>query len=359
MKSKSKSGEQYMKLFEWRENPFNFKILPELFVGYSNELNNISGVLENKEKFSLLIGPTGSGKTTLLRHMSRKFTKKYMIYYLPKPPKDPTDLIGIFTKYLGGGIFDKMFSREKNITLYNLSEWINKKLNENELFIFFDESHEASIETLEWLRTIVDQVDGLSVILSGLPVLDSLLKEQLETFTCRINTKIELTNLTRSETREMIKKRIEWVGGDDIKPFTSEAIDHVYDMTGGFPREVIRVCNGLVKKALEKNISTIDVNFLNEVESGSVKRVSLNSLDGIPVRQRSILELLSGRGSMTPNEIVANMDLSEYKDKHNAVRSVNNILKRLLKDEFLTRKGKGKSYQYMVSEKIKTLLVNK
>jgi len=53
------------------------------------------------------------------------------------------------------------------------------------------------------------------------------------------------------------------------------------------------------------------------------------------------------------------MDLSEYKDKHNAVRSVNNILKRLLKDEFLTRKGKGKSYQYMVSEKIKTLLVNK
>ncbi len=359
MKTRTKNREKYMNLFNWNENPFNFKILPDLFVGYSEEIGKMSNIIENGEKFSLLLGPTGSGKTTLMKHMARRLGDDEMIFYLPKPPKDPKDLIGLFTERLGGGIFDRLFSREKGITLYNLSEWTNSKMKNKHLFLFFDESHEASTATLEWLRTIVDQVDNLSVVLSGLPVLDSLLKKELETFTCRVNTRIELTNLTRSETREMIKKRVEWAGGEDVKPFTSDTIDHVYGATGGFPREVIRICDKLVRKAAEKNITTIDVNFLSEIETDSVKRVSMDSLEDIPPRQKSILELLGSRGPMTPSEIVDEMDLGEYKDEQNAIRSVNNILRRLLKEEMLTRKGKGKSYQYMVSDKIKTLLVNK
>jgi type II secretory pathway predicted ATPase ExeA len=360
MKSGSGRDENHVKLFGWNTNPFNFRILPDLFVGYSDEIDKITGVIKSNEKFSLLLGPTGSGKTTLMKHITKKFGRTHNIIYLPKPPKDPKDLTTIFMNFTRPGIIERLFSRSRKINLYNLSEYVNRKMKKNSIIMLVDEGHESSVEALEWLRTITDQVDNLSVMLAGLPVLDSMLKENLETFTCRVNARIHLSNLTRSETRELIKKRIEWAGGDDVKPFTSEAIEYIYDKTGGFPREVIKLCNELVQKAVKKNITTIDANFMREdaEPAAAAKRVSLSSMDELPDRQKEILYLLGKHTEMTPSEIVSRIDSDEYKDKSNAIRSVNNILKRLLKEGLIARKGKGRSYKYMLSEKTRTLMVN-
>jgi type II secretory pathway predicted ATPase ExeA/DNA-binding transcriptional ArsR family regulator len=358
MKSELVFDERHMKIFKWKNNPFNFRILPDLFVGYTKELNSILNSLRNNDKFSLLIGPTGSGKTTLMKFIANKFDKDKKIFYLSKPPKDPQDWVTIFTRFIKFSFFERLFSRRKRLNLYNLSEWVNKKVKNKNIVLLLDEGHEASLETLEWMRTLIDQVDNLSVILAGLPTLEPLLKEHLETLTCRIHTKVELTNLTRAETREMIKKRIEWSGGDDIKPFTPETIDFIYDKTGGFPREVLRMCNELTQKAIDKGISTVDINFLREIETDMPKRVSLNTIGDLPSKQKTILELLGKYGEMTPSEIASKLDIGSYKDKANAIRSLNNILKRLTKEGLVIRKGKGRSYQYKISEKIKTLMVN-
>lgn len=360
MKSRSNSDEQSVKLFNWEMNPFNFRILPELFVGYSEEREKLIELVRSNEKFSLLLGPTGSGKTTLLRHILSKFSDSYETLYLPKPPKNPQDLVDILNRFTSRGILGRVFSRKKNINLYNLSESVNKKMKKMKIIMLVDESHESSVDTLEWLRTITDQVDNLGIVLAGLPILDNVLRENLETFMFRVNTKIELTNLTRSETRELIKKRIEWAGGDDVKPFTSEAIDFIYEKTNGFPREVIRTCNELIRNAIRKNISTVDLNFLKETETGpsQMRRMPMGSIEDLPQKQREILTLIGKKGEMSPSEIVEKLNIDEYKDKPNAIRSINNILKRLLKEGMLLRKEKGRSYKYMLSEKIKTFMVN-
>jgi hypothetical protein len=176
-----------------------------------------------------------------------------------------------------------------------------------------------------------------------------------------VNTKIELANLTRSETRELVKRRIEWVGGDDIKPFTSDAMERIYEKTGGFPREVIRICNDLVKKAVGNNITAIDTSFLSEsVSDYAMKphRMSLDSLNILPARQKNIIDILWKYGEMTPSEVVEKMDTDDYKSKDNAIRSINNILKRLVKEGTIIRKRRGKSYQYVLSDKIRTLMVS-
>ncbi len=358
MNHEMKPSESYMKIFNWRENPFSFKILPNLFVGYGKEIEKISKSIENNEKLSILIGPTGSGKTTFMKFLAESFKGKRKVFYLSKPPKNPEDWVKIFTNFIGFGFFERLFSRKKEINLYNLSEWVNKKMKNVNMTLLVDEGHEASIETLEWLRTLTDQIDNLSVVMAGLPVLDSVLRENLETFTRRVNTRIELTNLTKSETRELIKRRIEWVGGEDIKPFISETVEFIHQKTGGFPREVIRVCNELVKAAVEKNISTIDMNFLKDSEPVSRGRIMLNSLNTLPSKQRSIIQILDEHGELTPAEIVEKMDTGSYKNKDNAIRSVNNILKRLVEEGFVLRNRRGKSYQYSLSDKIKTLMVN-
>ncbi len=224
--------------------------------------------------------------------------------------------------------------------------------------MLLDEGHEATLETLEWLRTLTDQIDNLSIVIAGLPVLDQMLNENLETFIRRVSTRIELTNLTKSETRELVKKRIEWVGGNDIKPFTSETIQVIYEKTGGFPREVIKVCNNLVQKAIERNISTVDPNFLEEIQTEMPRRVSLGSVNNLPSRQKHVLELLNKHKELTPSEVVSNIEMDSYKDKENAIRSVNNILKRLLKDGLVSRNRRGKTFQYKLSDKVKTMMVN-
>lgn len=349
--------EKYVKLFSWNENPFSFKILPTLFVGYMKEIDNILDNIRSMDKFSLLLGPTGSGKTTLLKFITDKFDGKN-IFYLSKPPKNPEDWVDIFTNFIGLGVVERIFSRRKNLNLYNLSEWVNKRIKKRNIVLLLDEGHEATLETLEWLRTLTDQIDNLSIVIAGLPTLEQILKENLETFTRRVNTKIELTNLTKSETRELVKKRVEWAGGNDIRPFTSGTIQIIYEKTGGFPREVIKVCNDLVQKAIERNISTIDPNFLEEIDEKAPKRVSLGSVNNLPSRQKLVLEILNKHKELTPSEAVSKIELEGYKDKENAIRSINNILKRLLEDELVSRKRTGKTFYYRLSDRVKTMMVN-
>ncbi len=350
-----------MKLFGWDGNPFVFKILPDLLVGYEDEMNNIIDNLTNGCKFSIILGPTGSGKTTMMKNLITKIQGYGRVFYVPKPPNDPEGWTKIFTEIVKPGFFRRIFMRSKinDITIYEVGEWINKRSGNKRLLLLVDECHESTKESLEWLRTLTDQVDNLSLVLAGLPVFEKRLMEELETFRRRIENRLELTNLTSAETRELIKKRVEWMGGEDVKPFTSSSIQFVYDRTNGFPREVLRVCNELVKNAAEKNISTIDTDFLKETPMGiTEERQSMETVEELPYRQKSILEILSKGGVMTPSQIAKQFDQDDYNDHGNAVRSVNNILRRLMKDKMVVRERKGKAYRYRIAQKYQTMLVN-
>ncbi len=347
-----------MKLFGWEGNPFVFKILPDLFVGYEKEMRSLIENVSNGCKFTLILGPTGSGKTTMMRNVINKIDGYVRVFYVPKPPNDPEGWKKIFTEIVRPGFFRRLFMRPKirNITIYEVGDWINRRSGKKRMLLLVDECHESARESLEWLRTLTDQVDNLSLVLAGLPGFEKRLMEELETFRRRIENRIELTNLTPAETRELIKKRIEWMGGEDVKPFTSNSVRFVYEKTNGFPREVLRVCGELVQHAIEKNMSAIDTEFLKD--SRGTERASMDTIEDLPYRQKSILQILSTGGDMTPSQIVKHMGPDDYTDKGNAVRSVNNILRRLMADKVVIRERRGKAYKYRIDPKLQTMFVD-
>lgn len=350
-------SEKISELFSWDSNPFTFQILPELFVGYDKEASSLFNSLQSGNKFSLIIGPTGSGKTTLMKSLIGKLDANFdHIMYLPKPPRNYIDWVSVFEVFTKPGFLKSIFFRGNDVNIYNLNETVNEKTSEKKVLLFIDECHESSVESMEWLRSLTDNIHNLYIVMAALPVFENTLKSKLESFLRRVGAKVELTTLTKSETRELIKRRITHTGGDDIKPFTSETLDYIYNRTGGFPREVLRVCGELVQEAIDKNISTIDIDFINETRQPE-QRLSIEAVDNLPERQRLIIEVLSQKGQMTPSEIIDALDIEEYKNRDNAIRSVNNLLRRLMKEGMVERKRVGKTYRYVASTKFQTLMV--
>ena len=354
MLSSQNPYENSLTLFNWRSNPFSFKIVPEIFTGYVDEVNKMMGGIQDGVRFSLLVGPTGSGKTTLLKNIEKKLGDKVRLIYLPKPPNDPKDLIDIFATNLRGGFLEKLSTRELN--LYNLGDFINKKVGGEKIIFLIDEAQEASQQTLEWLRALSDQTENISIVMAGLPQFEKNLKDNLETLLRRVTLKVELGNLNKSEVKELIKRRVENSGGSDTRPFTDDCINFIYEKTAGFPREVLRVCDQLVQKAASKNLTIIDKDFL-DVEENTAQRTSTQVLEELPERQKQVLDILSKNTALTPTELAAKVEMNEYKSKDNAIRALNNILIRLMKDNLIIRKKIGKAYKYEVAPKTQSLLV--
>ncbi len=343
--------------FGWSENPFSLRILPQLFVGYADQTQQLGYCIANRSKVVLLLGPTGAGKTTTLKWLEARTDENNIFYYLTKLPDKPEDLAEAVKGIFKPSIYDVLanFFGVK-VTLLNLPKYVNKKLGKRHLFLLVDECHESDTKVLEWLRTMVDQIDNMSVIMAGLPTFEARLKQDLETLLNRVTQKIELVALSKLEMEEMIRKRVVFAGGKEI-PFSREAIEAIYQKTGGFPRAVLKFCDQIIEDAQRKNITFIDEALVSEIQAPSAAAMSMNFIDTLPEKQKEIIGMLS-KNDFTPGQLIEHMSKEDYQDEENAVRSVNNILRRLMIENYIIREKRGKSFVYKLSPKIRTLLIS-
>ena len=351
--TKKTTGADWFAEMKWKGNPFTFSILPELFVGYRSQLERVLLALEERHKLVYLAGPTGSGKTTFLKWLEEQLPHGFDVLYVAKPPQQPEKFIDIFNNKYKKPWYVFWNSDIKN--LYEIPEFLNEKLKGKHLVVMFDEAHESEIEVLEWLRVLGDQVDNISVLLSGLPILESHLKDNLETFRKRIAAKIELVSLTKEEMISMIRKRIQHAGGSGSE-FSLEVLDFIFAQSGGFPREVLRICDELVNQAILSGTKEFSVNPVAQQEV--VSQISLSIVDEMTPMQKEVVELLA-KNPMSPGDIANAIDLTKYKSRQHAVRSMNNVMKKLYEDGYLERRRSDKAYIYSLSGKLRTIVVKR
>ncbi|MEM7813596.1 MAG: AAA family ATPase [Candidatus Aenigmatarchaeota archaeon] len=342
----------------WASNPFTFAILPELLVGYSRQMDELRSAIASGHTLAVLLGPTGSGKTTLLKALAASITDKDVVY-LPKPPVQPDEFVGIFNeRYMAGWWVFRRYAS----SLFSLPQFLNSSLKRKKrgLVLIIDEAHEAPDAVLEWLRVLTDQVDQATIILSALPVFNQHLAQHLETLRKRISAKIELLSLTKEEMTAMIARRIAFVGG--LGNFSPQMLDYIYAQTAGFPREVLRVCDKAIRHAFEANIDVpalLPEHFMQPPQPAEQPP----QLDILPERQRQLLELMATfPAAVSPGELLSALTAQspqEYPTRQHGIRAVNNILKRLLELGYVTREPRQKTFVYALSPRVKTIFIKR
>lgn len=333
----------------WRRNPFNFTIEPSLFVGYADQKNMLLRAIEEGHKLILVSGPTGSGKTTMLKWVTERLGKDYKTIFLGKPPDVAERFIDILNyEFRAPWLFRPFMPHIKN--MYQIPGFLNKKLKGKCLVVLCDEIHESDMKVLEWMRVLSDHIDNVTVVLSGLPVFESYLNG-LETFKKRIIERIELLSLTKEETAKLIETRIKNSGGrgDEF----ADIIDIVYERTQGFPREVLRYCNSVLDEAVKRNETVFRQEMLEFTVKKELSKTAV--AENLTPMQRRVLELL--KVPMTPGGLADMLDLGKYKTRQHAVRSVNNILKVLMDNDYVERSKDDKAYLYALAPRVRTLFV--
>ena len=328
-------------------NPFVFSIDPGLMVGYEKEREELLDYILQGHRVILISGPTGSGKTTMLNWAMQKLSSSGIrTIFLPKPPRDDTEMVSFFRHSFRKPWF-LFFLSPRFSSMNDVISYMDGK----RYVIFLDEAHESTPEVLEWFRVMTDQLPETTLVISGLPRLEDFLRERLETFHQRISMKIQLKSLTLKETEELIRRRMESAGAKSLGPF-KDLVKDIYAYTGGIPREIIRMCDRILNNAWKTGTFSVEENRKAPVIERSYFRISLTS------RQREVVEILM-KADMSPPEIVSNLDLSGYKSKQHAVRAVNNILQQLMSLGYVDRIRSGKSYIYSLTPKIRNVLVRR
>jgi type II secretory pathway predicted ATPase ExeA/predicted transcriptional regulator len=352
---------EYYSDFGWKQNPFTLTISPDLMVGYSSQTNDLLSHIFNSHKMAIVVGHTGSGKTTLMNWLNKYINENkesFSSYYIPKCPRTKEDMLALFKFLFGYNIIDNF--RFGGLSTQKLPNFLVKKTSRNKTVILVDEAHETSIEVLEWLRTLNDMVPNLLVVFAGLPTFENKIETELPTLYMRITTKTYLEALNYVETESLIRKRIEDSDGEGLKPFTSDAVKRIFQISGGFPREIIKICDKLVESASKGNIPTINGDFVDQIiNSKPVKKISSTQVQktkiSISSKQKNILRIINKKPGLNPAEIVQNMDMNSYKNKNNAVRSVNNILRRMMEEGLVKREKAGNTYIYSLTGKAKSI----
>jgi general secretion pathway protein A len=240
----SKAQKNWYKRMGWRSNPFTLDFHPELFTGFKEEVKLILEKVSAQSGHILITAPLGAGKTTLLRWLSNQLVVDCLTVYIPRPPQEFTQLIKLIVEKMGVPQHQAVA-----YDIYHLTD-LRKRVGKP-LIILMDEAHEFTLEIEKPLRTLGD-LDDVKLIMAGLPETAEKFHAEIRPLYERLVLNINLKPIDLAAAKELIAARIEHFGGERTTPFTDEALQTVYEVSGGIPRRVIKACDWAVTRAIEK-----------------------------------------------------------------------------------------------------------
>jgi len=201
-------------------------------------------VIENYQGLTAIEGDVGLGKSTILRYLYHSYSSREdcrtAFIHTPNFKSDFAFLKAICAE-LGLPVRASMQKQESELNSYLIGEYKENR----RVILFLDEAQKMPGVQLELLRTLLNFETGQHkliqiVIAAQLELRQKLADQSKKALRSRIFAPSSLTALTLDETQAMIDFRCQQA--DIVNPFTPEAVQSIYILTGGVPREILKTC---------------------------------------------------------------------------------------------------------------------
>ena len=237
-------GPMYKDWFSLRDLPFRLSPDPDfIYFGeqHAEAFAHMRYGVDEGSGFVAVTGEVGSGKTTLVRALMRDLRDAGNLAwaYIFNPVLSPVELLQTINAELGL----PSRSRSKKELTELLNEFlINQKADGGNTVIIVDEAQNLDPVVLEQLRLLsnleTETEKLIHIVLVGQPELRGLLaRPDLRQLAQRITVRWHLEPLDREQLGEYMAKRLGVAGGDKATAlFDEQAMDVLYDFSGGIPR---------------------------------------------------------------------------------------------------------------------------
>ncbi|MEK6732489.1 MAG: AAA family ATPase [Candidatus Omnitrophota bacterium] len=257
----------YENYWNLTKKPFENVTDPEFFYfsdQHAEALSRLAYAIRERKGAALLTGVFGCGKTLLAQAILYELTQeKYKVGIINNPQLDYVDLLRAIVRSLKAV---ELPQKKTELSIDYLLEVLGKILENNlqdgkETVIIIDEAHVIEDKhVFEGIRMLLNFQDRgrflITLILLGQPELRQKIEDnkQLEQ---RIAIKYHLNAFDLKDTINYIAYRLKLAGRDEAI-FTKEAVESIYEYTGGIPRRINRLCDICLLAGVAKNLKQID-----------------------------------------------------------------------------------------------------
>jgi len=271
----------YLDFFQLAEEPFSYlKTNPRYFYNaaqyrYAKAILN-DGIM-NKSAHLYLTGPRGSGKTTLLRvlEVDLKDDKDNLVFFTfaVRDLRSAYSFTRRLCKEMGikteRSYVDMLDNFESQV-----GQWAQDGITP---ILLIDEAHKLASPAFDFLHHIMNFVTAerllIVVVLAGQEKLATRIKQRPE-LRSRMQA-LSTSSLSLADVENLISWRWQVASNhpDNALPFQDEAIEKVYRITKGLPRDICSLCHRSLdyactdgKKAIDPELVVVAANSLKFVE---------------------------------------------------------------------------------------------
>jgi len=266
----------YEPFYGLREKPFSLSADPRFLFrspSHGPAFDALFAGIRRREGLIVLTGEIGTGKTTLCRSALQQLDRRTFSAFVPDPFVSREDLLKTLLLEFGViSVGDLTRGRFQGASRSDLSFLLYEFLDslvplQAFAVVVIDEAQNLSLPLIEEIR-ILSELERreklLQVVLVGQPELRANLKlPQMRQVNQRVSVHCELTALGRQATGGYVNHRVFIAGlGESWVEFTQDAIDAIFQGSGGVPRLINRICDRALVHGHAAQCLRIDASFV-------------------------------------------------------------------------------------------------